>query len=254
MNALSVGDLRVTLGTREILRGVDIEVPYGELHVLMGPNGSGKSTLCHALMGRPGYETTGTAQVGGVDILGLPVHERARAGLFEGFQYPVEVPGVTLDELIAEMALVGGPEVSGRASETVRELELEPFLGRMVNLGLSGGEKKRSEMLQLAALAPKAAILDEIDSGLDVDAVREVAEAVEAMRSPGLGVLVITHYTRILRYLTVDRVHVLMAGSVVATGDRELADRLDAGGYDVLRRELGIESGPEGAGDFLEGL
>ena len=249
MTALTVGDLRVTLGAREILRGVDLEVPFGELHVLMGPNGSGKSTLCHALMGRPGYVTTGTALVGGRDILELPVHERARAGLFEGFQYPVEVPGVTLDELIAEMALVGGAEVADRAAAAVRTLELEPFMDRMVNGGLSGGEKKRSEMLQLAAMAPQVAILDEIDSGLDVDAVREVAEAVEAMRGPGLGVVVITHYTRILRYLTVDRVHVLMAGAIVATGARDLADRLDTGGYELLRRELGIATAEDTSGD-----
>ncbi len=255
MNALSVNGLRVTLGTREILTGVDLEMPFGELHVLMGPNGSGKSTFCHALMGRPGYETTGSAAVNGVDVLGLPVHDRARAGLFEGFQYPVEVPGVTLDELVSEMALVGGPEVVARAADAARTLEAEAYLERMVNVGLSGGEKKKSEMLQLAALAPHVAILDEIDSGLDVDAVRAVAEAVEAMRRPDLGVLVITHYTRILRYLSVDRVHVLMQGTIVATGGRELADRLDAGGYDVLRRELGIEAAAEEeTGSFLEGL
>ena len=254
MSGLSVRGLRVTFGTREILKGVDLELPLGELHVLMGPNGSGKSTLCHALMGRPGYQTTGVARVGDTDVLSLPVHERARAGLFEGFQYPVEVPGVTLDELIAEIALVGGPGVTARAAEATRSLELEPFLSRMVNLGLSGGEKKKSEMLQLAALQPSVAVLDEIDSGLDVDAVREVAGAVEAMRGPRLGVLVITHYTRVLRYLSVDRVHVLMQGVIVATGGRELADRLDAGGYDDLRRELGMADGLEEGGSLLEGL
>jgi len=252
MNALTVRGLEVTLGTRRILKGVDLDVPFGELHVLMGPNGSGKSTLCHALMGRPGYDAGGSALVGDVEVMGLPVHERARAGLFEGFQYPVEVPGVTLDELIAEMALVGGPEVTTRAAAAVSDLDLEPFLVRMVNMGLSGGEKKKSEMLQLAALKPRAAILDEIDSGLDVDAVREVAEAVEAMRGPDLGVLVITHYTRVLRYLSVDRVHVLMDGTIVASGGRDLADRLDAGGYDLLRHELGIESEEES--DPLKGL
>jgi Fe-S cluster assembly ATP-binding protein len=254
VNALEVRGLRVTIGTREILRGVDLDVPFGELHVLMGPNGSGKSTLCHALMGHPDYEVSGSALVGGVDVLGLPVHERARSGLFEGFQYPVEVPGVTLEELVGEMAEVGGPAVTDRAAAAARDLELEPFMVRMVNVGLSGGEKKRSEMLMLAALEPKVAILDEIDSGLDVDAVREVAEAVEAMRGPGLGVLVITHYTRILRYLTVDKVHVLMQGAMVASGGRELADRLDAGGYDVLRTESGISTEPEEGGDLLEGL
>ena len=254
MSALAITGLRARFGELQILDGVDLEVPFGELHVLMGPNGSGKSTLCHAAMGRPGYEAEGSVKVDGVEVLGKPVEERARAGLFEGFQYPVEVPGVTLDELIGEMAMVGGADVGERATRAAADLDLEAFLGRSVNVGLSGGEKKRSEILQLLALSPKAAILDEIDSGLDVDAVREVAEAVEGMRSDSLGVLVITHYARVLRYLDVDRVHVMMAGTIVRSGGRDLADHLDSVGYDGIRKELGLEPEEEDGGDFLEGL
>ena len=253
MTALTISGLRAWFGELLILDGVDLEVPFGELHVLMGPNGSGKSTLCHAVMGRPGYGAEGSVKVDGVEVLGTPVEERARAGLFEGFQYPVEVPGVTLEELIGEMALVGGPAVSERARRAASDLALEPFLGRSVNVGLSGGEKKRSEILQLLASNPKAAILDEIDSGLDVDAVREVAEAVEGMRSDSLGVLVITHYARVLRYLDVDRVHVMMSGRIVRSGGRDLADHLDSVGYEGIRAELGLEP-DEGGDDFLKGL
>lgn len=253
MSALAISGLRVRLGELTILDGVDLEVPFGELHVLMGPNGSGKSTLCHAAMGRPGYESEGSVKVDGIEVLGKPVEDRARLGLFEGFQYPVEVAGVTLRELIAEMALVGGPQVGKRALQAAVDLELEPFLDRFVNVGLSGGEKKKSEILQLLGLSPKAAILDEIDSGLDVDAVRDVAEAVQGMRSPDLGVLVITHYARVLRYLNVDRVHVMMKGRIVRSGGRELADELDSVGYEGIRSELGLE--PEDSGnDFLGGL
>jgi Fe-S cluster assembly ATP-binding protein len=254
MSALSINGLTTRFGDLLILDGVDLEVPFGELHVLMGPNGSGKSTLCHAAMGRPGYHADGSVKVDGVEVLGKPVEERARAGLFEGFQYPVEVAGVTLRELISEMALVGGPEVGERAERAAVDLDLEPFLDRFVNVGLSGGEKKKSEIVQLLGLSPKAAILDEIDSGLDVDAVREVAQAVEGMRSDDLGVLVITHYARVLRYLDVDRVHVMMKGRIVRSGGRELADELDAKGYDGLRKELGLEPEQEESGDFLRGL
>jgi Fe-S cluster assembly ATP-binding protein len=254
MNALEISGLVVRFGELTILDGVDLAVPFGELHVLMGPNGSGKSTLCHAAMGRPGYDTTGSVKVNGVEVLGKAVEDRARAGLFEGFQYPVEVAGVTLRELISEMALVGGPEVGERALRAAVDLDLEPFVDRFVNVGLSGGEKKKSEIVQLLGLSPKAAILDEIDSGLDVDAVRDVAEAVQGMRGPDLGVLVITHYARVLRYLEVDRVHVMMKGKIVRTGGRELADELDSVGYEGIRKELGLEPEPDDSGDFLKGL
>jgi Fe-S cluster assembly ATP-binding protein len=252
--ALTVSGLEARLGNLEILRGVDLVVPYGEVHALMGPNGSGKSTLCHALMGKRDYDVTGSALVGGTEIIGLAVDERARAGLFEGFQYPVEIPGVALRELVDEMAAVGGPEVRSRADAAAQQLGMERFLDRPVNADLSGGEKKRSEMFQLGALAPKVAILDEIDSGLDIDAVREVAEAVEAMRSPDLGVLVITHYSRILRYLTIDRVHVMVAGRIVDSGGSELAEQLETTGYDTLLAEHGAGPEPEVSDSFLDGL
>jgi Fe-S cluster assembly ATP-binding protein len=242
--ALEIRDLEAHFGELHILKGVDLAVPFGEVHALMGPNGSGKSTLCHALMGRPGYRASGRAEVGGIDVLGLPVDARAAAGLFEGFQYPVEIPGVELRELLAEIgdATGGGAAFWTRVEDAARVLGLEAFLERPVNEGLSGGEKKRSEMLQLLALEPKVAILDEIDSGLDIDAVREVAAAVEAIRSPERGILVITHYSRILRYMQPDRIHVMMTGRIVRSGGRELADELEAKGYETMRRELGIAS------------
>ncbi|MEX2323309.1 MAG: Fe-S cluster assembly ATPase SufC [Acidimicrobiia bacterium] len=244
-SAFVVSDLHARRGAVEILHGVDLDIPVGELHVLMGPNGSGKSTLCHAVMGRPNYEVSGSARVGGTEVLGLPTDERALLGLFEAFQYPVEIGGVTLRELLTEMELAGAADALARGEEAARVLGMEAFLDRRVNGNLSGGEKKKSEIVQLLALAPTAAVLDEIDSGLDVDAVRDVAEAVDTMRGPGLGVLLITHYTRIMRYLDVDGVHVMMAGRIVLSGGRELADELDAKGYEGLRRELGLETPPE---------
>jgi Fe-S cluster assembly ATP-binding protein len=240
--ALEITGLEARLGDLHILKGVDLEVPFGEVHALMGPNGSGKSTLCHVLMGRPGYEAAGSATVGGTEVLGLSIDARARAGLFEGFQYPVEIPGVELQEFLAEIedATDGGEAFWGRVEAAAAELSMKPFLDRPVNEGLSGGEKKRSEMLQLLALRPKVAILDEIDSGLDIDAVRGVAETVEAVRSPDRGILVITHYSRILRYMHPDRIHVMMDGRIVRSGGPELAEELEAKGYEVLRRELGL--------------
>jgi Fe-S cluster assembly ATP-binding protein len=239
--ALDVAALDASLGEVRILKGVDLSVPPGELHVLMGPNGSGKSTLCHVVMGRSGYDVTGSVRVSGTEILGLAVDERARLGVFEAFQYPVEIGGITLRELLGEMSDAIGSDALGRGMEAARALDMDAFLDRRVNGNLSGGEKKRSEIVQLLAMAPTAAILDEIDSGLDVDAVRDVAEAVETMRSPDLGVLLITHYTRILKFLEVDGVHVMLGGRIVADGDRSLADHLDEAGYDGLRKELGVD-------------
>ncbi len=239
-DALMVEGLRADLGDLQILRGIDLAVPFGEVHALMGPNGSGKSTLTHALMGKDEYTVTGTAKVDGRDILGLPVHERARAGLFEAFQYPVVVPGVSLDELILEMAAVAPDpeEAASRVAVAAAAMRVEDFLDRAVNDGLSGGEKKRSEMFQLAVAEPKVAVLDEIDSGLDIDAVREVAELVEGLRSDRIGVLIITHYSRILRYLRIDRIHVMVRGQIVRSGGSELAEELEATGYDHFRRPV----------------
>lgn len=236
-NALEIKNLTARLGDLEILKGIDLTVPFGEVHALMGPNGSGKSTLTHVLMGNDAYEAAGSALVGGVEVMGLPVHERARAGLFEAFQYPTEVAGVSLDDLVTEMIEVAADrtEARERTAKAARLLDMERFMKRAVNTGLSGGEKKRSEMFQLAVAAPKAAILDEIDSGLDVDAVREVAEMVEMLREPTFGVLVITHYSRILRYMHPDRVHVMVDGRIVESGGPEVAERLESKGYAGVR-------------------
>ena len=236
-NALEITDLKARLGELEILKGIDLVVPFGEVHALMGPNGSGKSTLTHVLMGSDDYEATGSALVGGVEVMGLAVHERAKAGLFEAFQYPTEIAGVSLDDLVVEMIDVAADPIEARerTTDAGRLLDMERFMGRAINAGLSGGEKKRSEMFQLAVSAPKAAILDEIDSGLDIDAVREVAEMVEALRSPTIGVLVITHYSRILRYMNPDRVHVMVDGRVVESGGPEIAERLETEGYATIR-------------------
>ncbi len=255
-DALQIRDLRARLGELEILRGVDLALPFGEVHALMGPNGSGKSTLTHALMGKAEYEVTGAAEVDGREILGLPVHERARAGLFAAFQYPVVVPGVSLDDLADAMGEVSGngAGVSDRVEQAVEQLKMGPFRERSLNAGLSGGEKKRSEMFQLAISEPKVAVLDEIDSGLDIDAVREVADLVEGLRSDRLGILIITHYSRILRYMRPDRVHVMLGGRIVRSGGPELADELEAKGYDELRRELGltvVEPEPDPLADLL---
>jgi Fe-S cluster assembly ATP-binding protein len=230
--ALKVSDIHARYGDLHILKGVDLEVPFGEIHVLMGPNGSGKSTLCHVLMGKDDYQATGSALVGDTEVMGKPVDERAQAGLFEAFQYPVEVPGVSLDDLISEMGEVtADPGFDDRVSAATTTLDMDRFLQRSVNGGLSGGEKKRSEMFQLAVAGPKVAILDEIDSGLDIDAVREVARLVEGLRSDDLGVLIITHYSRILRYMNPDKIHVMVDGKVVRTGGPEIASELEASGY-----------------------
>ncbi len=236
--ALAVSGLTARLGELEILKGVDLEVPFGEVHALMGPNGSGKSTLCHVLMGKPEYEADGSATVAGTEVMGLPVDERARAGLFETFQYPVEIPGVSLRDLLAEIDT--GDGFGQRAEHAAALMGMTAFLDRPVNQDLSGGEKKRSEIFQLLTLDPRAAILDEIDSGLDIDAVRQVAAAVEGLRSPDRGILLITHYSRILRYLSVDRVHVMVGGRIVESGGPELADELEAKGYDTYRIEQGL--------------
>ena len=231
-HALRISGLTADLGQLQILNGVDLEVPFGEVHTLMGPNGSGKSTLAHVLSGHDDYEAAGSAKVDGIELIGLTVEERAKAGLFQAFQYPVSLPGISLAELTAAMEdAAGDTEADERATAAADRLSMGPFMERYVNVGLSGGEKKRSEMYQLALAAPKVAILDEIDSGLDVDAVREVAEMVESLRSPDRGVLVITHYSRILRYLHADRVHVLVDGRIVESGGREVAERLEAEGY-----------------------
>lgn len=254
--ALDVKNITASIGELEILKGVDVEVPFGEIHVIMGPNGSGKSTLSHVLMGKEDYVSAGSAHVDGVDVMGLDVHERAKQGLFEAFQYPVEIPGVALEDLLDEMrnASEDDEAFDERVDRITEQLGMRPFLQRSVNAGLSGGEKKRSEMFQLAVSGAKVAVLDEVDSGLDIDAVREVAELVEEMRSDEIGVLMITHYNRILRYMRPDKIHVMIDGKIVLSGGPEVAARLEESGYDDIRRELGITARDNGADDDILGL
>ncbi|WP_165064671.1 Fe-S cluster assembly ATPase SufC [Marisediminicola senii] len=245
MSVLEIRDLHVSVdteqGSKKILNGVDLTVNEGEIHAIMGPNGSGKSTLAYTIAGHPKYHVdSGSVKLDGLEVLELSVDERARAGLFLAMQYPVEIPGVTVSNFLrtAKTALDGeAPALRGWISE-VREamtgLRMDKtFAERNVNEGFSGGEKKRHEILQLEVLKPKFAILDETDSGLDVDALKIVSEGVNrAKASTGLGLLLITHYTRILRYIKPDFVHVFVDGRVAEEGGAELADRLENEGYD----------------------
>ena len=248
MSTLRIAGLRVAVDGHEILRGVDLEVASGQVHALMGPNGSGKSTLAHALMGRPEYEVLdGSVTLDGEELLGLPTWERAAKGLFLAMQYPVEVPGVRVVDLLGAAVRGRGDEPNGLGerleAEAARLAIDDQFLRRGVNVEFSGGEQKRAETLQLAVLEPKFAVLDEIDSGLDVDALRDVARRVEAMTEErNLGVLAITHYARLLGELRADRVHVLMAGRVATSGGPELADELERVGYESLAEKLGVEA------------
>ena len=245
MSTLVISDLHVDVltedGPKEILKGVNLTINSGEIHAIMGPNGSGKSTLAYAIAGHPKYEiTSGSVTLDGVELTELSVDERARAGLFLAMQYPVEVPGVSVANFLrtAKTALDGeAPKVRTWVKDVEKALgnmQLDKtFAARSVNEGFSGGEKKRHEILQLEVLKPKFAILDETDSGLDVDALKIVSEGVNrAKESTGLGVLLITHYTRILRYIRPDFVHVVVAGKIVEEGGPELADRLENEGYD----------------------
>jgi Fe-S cluster assembly ATP-binding protein len=241
---LVVSGLRASVGGVDVLRGVDLAVTAGEVHALMGPNGSGKSTLAHVLMGRPDYEVTGgSVTLDGTELLGLPTWQRAQRGLFLAMQYPVAVPGVPVGAVLAAASHRDRPELEAAVRREAGRLAVaEEFLERGVNDEFSGGEQKRLEALQLAVLEPRIAILDELDSGLDVDALRDLAQRVAALtREAKVGVLAITHYARLLQELRPDRVHVLLAGRVVTSGGPELADRLEALGYEGLAAELGVE-------------
>jgi Fe-S cluster assembly ATP-binding protein len=237
VTVLEVEGLRAGVHGREILRGVDLVVRSGEVHAVMGPNGSGKSTLGHVLMGRPGYEVTGgRVTLDGQDLLAMEPWERAHAGLFLALQYPTEVPGVRLGDVLGEALVAAGRDVGGLTevvrAEAARIGFEERFLDRPLNVDLSGGEKKRNETLQLAVLKPRIAILDEIDSGLDVDALRAVSRRIEAATNEdALGVLAITHYNRLLHELRPDRVHILVKGELRASGGPELAAELERTGY-----------------------
>jgi Fe-S cluster assembly ATP-binding protein len=240
---LVIEDLQVNVEDKQILRGVDLTVAPGRVHALMGPNGSGKSTLAYALAGHPRYRVTGgKVTFKGEDLLDLLPDERARLGMFLAMQYPVEVPGVSVTSFLrTAMNAIRGEDVPVREfakqlREQMRLLGMDPgFAERSLNEGFSGGEKKRHEILQMALLRPELAILDETDSGLDVDALRVVAEGVNRLRGPELGILLITHYTRILRYISPDVVHVMVDGTIVQSGGPELADELEAHGYERWR-------------------
>jgi Fe-S cluster assembly ATP-binding protein len=252
---LDIKDLRVTVEKRQILEGVDLTVRQGEVHALMGPNGSGKSTLAGVIMGRPGYRITGgDVLFNGESILKLTPDKRARLGLFLAFQYPVEVPGVSVVNFLrSAYNAVKNPEadenkkMSALAFRKILKEKMglvgvdDDMVRRYVNQGFSGGEKKKMEVLQLAVLDPEIAVLDETDSGLDIDALKAVAGGIEQLRGPDLGLLLITHYQRILDYVEPDHVHVLMGGRIVRSGGPELAKDLEEKGYEGLRAELGID-------------
>src|SRR5579862_2682592 len=243
-HTLEVKDLHVEVAGKEILKGVSLKLLTGELTALMGPNGSGKSTLSYALMGHPKYKvTSGSAHLDGKDLLAMPVDQRSRAGLFLGFQYPQEVSGLSLSKFLwtAHMQRHTAEDADAEkfGKELNQNLELlgmdEALLKRSLNEGFSGGEKKRVEVLQMATLHPTFAILDEPDSGLDIDAVRSVGETVARLHRPDAGILVITHYQRILKYLHPDKVHVMVDGQIALSGGRELAEQLEQKGYDWVR-------------------
>src|SRR5712672_363781 len=250
MPLLEIKNLHAEVDGRKILQGVDLRVEKGSVHAIMGPNGSGKSTLAHVLAGKPGYEVTeGRVLLDGEDLLAIEPDERAAKGLFLAFQYPLEIPGVATmtflrTALNAQRKTRGEPELSTpefmkRVREQAGKLAIDPdMLRRPVNVGFSGGEKKRNEILQMALLEPKLAVLDETDSGLDIDALKVVADGVNRLRSPDRASIVITHYQRLLDYIVPDIVHVLSRGRIVKTGGKELAHELEASGYAQYLKEV----------------
>lgn len=257
MSVLEIKDLHVSIEDKEILKGVNLTLKTGEIHAIMGPNGTGKSTLSAAIMGNPNYEVTqGEVLLDGENILELEVDERARLGLFLAMQYPSEIPGISNAEFMraainakrAEDDKISVMEFLKKLDKKMELLNMpEEMAERYLNEGFSGGEKKRNEILQLLMLEPTFAILDEIDSGLDIDALKVVAKGVNEMRGDNFGALIITHYQRLLNYITPDVVHIMMDGKVVLTGDAELAKRLEAEGYAGISQELGIEYKEEDA-------
>jgi Fe-S cluster assembly ATP-binding protein len=248
MNSLVIKDLHVSVAGIEIVRGLSLEVERGKVHAIMGPNGSGKSTLAKVLGGHPDYTvTSGEVLMDGVNILEMEPDQRARAGLFLAFQYPCEIPGVSIANFLRaalNSRLADGEEIEAtdfyaKLYEKMDMLEMNrAFTARSVNEGFSGGEKKRNEILQMALLEPKYAVLDETDSGLDIDALKVVSNGVNALRGPDIGILLITHYQRLLNYITPDYVHVMVQGRIVKEGGKELALELEEKGYDWVKEEI----------------
>ncbi len=248
MSSLIINDLHVRIGEKEIIRGLTLEIPKGEVHAIMGPNGSGKSTLSKAIGGHPDYTiTSGEVLLDGENIIGLGPDERSRRGLFLAFQYPMEIPGVSnanflraaLQARLPEGEELEATDYYAQLYAEMDKLEMaRTFTSRSVNEGFSGGEKKRNEILQMAMLKPSYAILDETDSGLDIDALRVVSAGVNAQRGPNLGALVITHYQRLLDYIVPDYVHVMVEGRIVQSGGKELALELEEKGYDFIREGI----------------
>lgn len=246
---LKIDNLHVAVGDNKVLNGLTLEIPTGEVHAIMGPNGSGKSTLAHVLAGRPGYTVTaGSVSLDGKDLLALEPEERAHEGVFLGFQYPVEIPGVNNVYLLkaalnAARKHRGLPEVDAfeflaLVREKMKLMKMdESFLSRGVNEGFSGGEKKRNEILQMLVLEPKLAVLDETDSGLDIDALKVVSNGVNTLRAPDRSVVLVTHYQRLLDYVVPDHVHVLVRGKIARSGDKTLALELEKRGYDWVTEE-----------------
>lgn len=251
MSVLEVKDLHVTVEGKEILKGVNLKMLTGEIHAIMGPNGTGKSTLSSTIMGDPAYKITkGDILLNGKSIIDLPVDERARMGLFLAMQYPQEIPGVTNAEFVKSAINARRPkddpiplmDFIKRLDETLETLDMsEEMADRYLNEGFSGGEKKRNEIMQMMMIRPEFAILDEIDSGLDIDALKVVSRGVNQMRGDNFGSLIITHYQRLLNYIVPDYVHVMMDGQLVKTGGPDLAIRLEKEGYAKLRDELGLD-------------
>ncbi|WP_455381957.1 Fe-S cluster assembly ATPase SufC [Salinispira pacifica] len=250
---IEIRDLHANIGDKEILNGIDLVLNTGEIHALMGPNGSGKSTLSNVIFGHPSYEVTaGEVLVDGENILEMDTHERARKGLFLAFQYPVEIPGVTVGRFLKRAAEIKAQTDGGtgeKASSFIKELREamkfmeidQQFINRYLNEGFSGGEKKRMEVLQMLLLKPHFAIMDETDSGLDIDALKVVAKGVNTLRGSDFGALIITHYQRILDHIRPDYVHIMYKGKIVTSGGEDLVTTLEAKGYDWVREQYGIE-------------
>ena len=231
---LKVKNLKASIGEVEIIKEIDLEIGNGELHAVMGPNGSGKSTLCHVLMGNTDYKNEGEVTLNGEDVLSIPQFDRAQKGIFQSFQYPVGLPGVTLREFINSFL---GDIDEDELIELSKRFNLDEFLDRDVNVDLSGGEKKRSELFQLSLMKPSLALLDEIDSGLDIDAIKSVATLINENRDENTSYILVTHYSRILKYLDVDKVHIVVNGKIVKSGTNELIEEVDSGGYTQYQEE-----------------